>query len=148
MLAARWESQTGRAGVRTVLERYRYAIYNLGDHLLCSLIFLSGRRRRISVQHHAVCKDRYRKRLEIFRRAKATAIEKGRSLGRPVEHLRATRRHSQREVLRVAGLTDNSKRIVDQRIIDANLRNWLLHFQDIGAVQHRFHYVQLARADF
>ena len=30
----------------------------------------------------------------------------------------------------------------------ANLRNCLLHFQDIGAVQHRFHYVQLARADF
>ena len=46
-------------------------------------------------------------------------------------------------MLGIAGLADKSEHITNQRFIHSHLGNRLLHFQHIGAREHRFHKLQL-----
>src|SRR5438093_12116402 len=91
---------------------------------------------------------RYGERFEILRRAEAAAIQKGHSLRGAVEHLRAARRNPEQELIRVARLAHDGKCITYQRVVYPNLRDSLLHFHEVGAIQHGFHPTQLPAPRF
>src|SRR5579863_4529188 len=93
-------------------------------------------------------KDGHDQRLKVYWRTEAATVEKRHGLGSAIEPLRAAGRDSERELFGLACFLDYAESVADQRFIHANLRNRMLHFQNVSAAEHRLHGFQLRRACF
>src|SRR6266849_9309338 len=140
-----WNNWRLRQGLRTEnreprtenreLHGYRHALHDLAQHLLGLLGFFQGG----SVErtdHYAVGEDGDDQGLEIFGSAVIAAIQEGHGLGGAVEHLRASGRYSQGEILGLAGLADDIQHVRDERFVHVDLAYGLLAFDYVGGVEH------------
>src|SRR5579862_1340849 len=91
-------------------------------------------------------KDRNNQRFEVLGNAEVASLEKSHSLRGAVEHLRTAGRDAKSEMLGFTCLADNLQRVINQRVVDANAGNGILHFEDVGTAEHRAKMLKLRRA--
>src|SRR5260370_27695788 len=129
------QDRTVETGQAPSLHGYWHALNDLPQHLLGLLGFFQGG----SVErthYHAVGENGDNQGLEIFGRAIIVALEEGHGLGGSVEHLRASGRYSEREILGLAGLSDYVQQVRNERFVHVNLGCGLLNFDYIRGVEH------------
>src|SRR5208282_5721561 len=97
---------------------------------------------------YAVGEDGDDQGLEIFGRAIVAALQKGHGLGGVVEHLRASGRNSEGEILGLAGFADDVQQVGDERFIHVDLGYGLLDFNYVGGVEHGAQVLELGGAGF
>ena len=81
--------------------------------------------------HHAVRENRDRELFEIVGQAEIAAIEESAGLRGALEHQSATRADAERKLLGFSGAGDNFESVIVQAGIDFDLRDGVLHRQNI-----------------
>ena len=112
------KGQRSASGKRTMLQRHGYAVHHFAQNLL-GLVGALERGSIAGTDHQAVRKGRHDQLLEVIRNAEVAAFQKRHGLRRVIEHQRAARRNSQRQLLVGAGALHDGQRILDQRILHA-----------------------------
>ncbi len=92
--------------------------------------------------------DWHGERLEIFGDTEAAAVEEGHCLRRAIKHLRAARGDSEDELFVLTSARHYFERVTDQRIVNLDLRDHLLHFKHVGSGQNSFKILELRSARF